>query len=151
MTDSSQGSPGKKLEKQSGNYLLAEDKTKADFEATANSTSARGIIIRKHSSRLVSLFGFMFFGMAIYDEVMHRHHAMACTLFFIGLSVFAVAWCLHNIEKRLASIEQAQKFNETGDGESHRESVKQVLLGPDDVKDGRFSSKSILEIGKENL
>jgi hypothetical protein len=150
MTDSSRGSPGKKPEKQSGNYLLAEDKTKADFEATVNRTPPSRIKIPNHPSRLLGLFGLMFFGMSVYDEFMLRHEAMACTLFFSGLSVFAVAWCLRNIEKRLATIEQARTLNETGDAESHRESVKQVLLGPDDVKDGRFSSKSILEIGKEN-
>ena len=59
------------------------------------------------SSRLVFFFGFLFLGLAAFDIIMHRLDAMTSTFLFFGLLAFAVACCLQNIEKRIASIEQS--------------------------------------------
>jgi len=58
------------------------------------------------SSKLVWFVGFLFFGIATFDVVMHRLDVMTYTLLFLGLLAFAVACCLQNIENRIASIEQ---------------------------------------------
>lgn len=57
--------------------------------------------------KLVWFFGFLFFGMATFDVIMHRLDVMTYTFLFLGLLAFAVASCLQNIEKRIASIEQS--------------------------------------------
>jgi len=69
----------------------------------------RGLIVARTSSRLVWFFGFMFLGLATFDVIRHRLDGMTSTYMFFGLLAFAVAYCLQNIEKRLASIEQSLK------------------------------------------
>ena len=59
------------------------------------------------SLKLVWFFGFLFFGVATFDVIMHRLDMMTSTFLFIGLLAFAVANCLQNIEKRIASLEQS--------------------------------------------
>jgi hypothetical protein len=89
-------------------YLLAENKTRTDFEAAGSKTAAKLTATPKHSW-LVSLFGFVFMGLAAFDLfIWRRADAMESTLVFLGLLAFAVAYCLQNIEKRLAFIEQTQ-------------------------------------------
>jgi hypothetical protein len=114
MTAKSQSSPGQEPEEQPNSLLLAENKTEEDFAAGAGEMTAGQMTTPRHPFRLVGFFGSMFFAVAIYEEVIHRRDAMASTLLFVGLSVFAVAYGLHNIEKRLASLEQRQKSGETG-------------------------------------
>jgi hypothetical protein len=65
-------------------------------------------------SRLVWFFGFLFFGMATFDVIMHRLDVMTYTFLFFGLLAFAVAYCLQNIEKRITSIEQSLKASKKG-------------------------------------
>jgi hypothetical protein len=64
-------------------------------------------VIRGGSAKLVWFFGFLFLGVATFDLIMHRLDLMTSTFLFLGLLAFAVASCLQNIEKRLASIEQS--------------------------------------------
>ena len=59
------------------------------------------------SSKLVWFFGFLFFGMAIFDVIIHRLDVMTYTFLFLGLLAFAIAYCLQSIEKRITSIEQS--------------------------------------------
>jgi hypothetical protein len=141
---------GYKARKPKQQLSFSGGNAKAEFEAKANKNATRQTKVPNRSSRLVSLFGLMFLGMAIFDDIMQRRDAMTYTFLFFWLSVFGVAYCLQNIEKRLASIEQAQESSPIGDGGSHQEAVKHVLRGLDDVRNGQFSSKVILEIGNEN-
>jgi hypothetical protein len=85
-------------------YLLTENKTKADFKASGGKITVKLTATPKHSSRLVSFFGFLFMGLAAFDLFMwHRIDAMESTFVFLGLLAFAVAYCLRNIESRLGA------------------------------------------------
>ncbi len=66
------------------------------------------------SSKLVWFFGFLFFGTATFDVIMHRLDVMTNTFLFLGLLAFAVAYCLQNIEKRITSIEQSLRVSQKG-------------------------------------
>ncbi len=66
------------------------------------------------SSKLVWFFGFLFFGVATFDVIMHRLDVMTYTFFFLGLLAFAVASCLQNIEKRITLIEQSLQVSQKG-------------------------------------
>ena len=66
------------------------------------------------SSKLVWFFGFLFFGIATFDVIMHRLDGMTYTFLFLGLLAFAVASCLQNIEKRITSIEQSLQASKKG-------------------------------------
>ncbi len=66
------------------------------------------------SSKLVWFFGFLFFGVATFDVIMHRLDVMTYTFSFLGLLAFAVASCLQNIEKRITSIEQSLQVSQKG-------------------------------------
>lgn len=64
--------------------------------------------------KLVWFFGFLFFGMATYDVIIHRLDVMTYTFLFLGLLAFAVAYCLQSIEKRITSIEQSLQVSKKG-------------------------------------
>ncbi len=66
------------------------------------------------SSKLVWFFGFLFFGMATFDVIIHRLDVMTYAFLFLGLLAFAVAYCLQSIEKRIASIEQSLRVSKEG-------------------------------------
>ena len=58
------------------------------------------------SSKIVWFLGFLLFGMATFDVIMHKRDVMTYTFLFIGLLAFAVAYCLQKIDKRITSLEQ---------------------------------------------
>ncbi len=64
--------------------------------------------------KLVWFFGFLFFGLAIFDVIMRRLDVMTYTFLFLGLLAFAVAYCLQNIEKRITSIEHSLRVSKKG-------------------------------------
>ncbi len=64
--------------------------------------------------KLVWFFGFLFFGMATYDVIVHRLDVMTYVFLFLGLLAFAVASCLQGIEKRITSIEQSLRVPKKG-------------------------------------
>jgi len=66
------------------------------------------------SSKLLWFYGFLFFGLATFDVVMHRLDVMTNTFLFLGLLAFAVAYCLQSIEKRITSIEQSSQVSKKG-------------------------------------
>ena len=66
------------------------------------------------SSKLVWFFGFLFFGMATFDVIMHRLDVMTSTFLFLGVLAFAVAYCLQTIEKRITSLEQSLQVSKKG-------------------------------------
>jgi len=63
---------------------------------------------------LVWFFGFLFFGLAAFDRLMHRLDVMTSTYVFLGLLAIAVANCLQNIEKRISSIEKSSQVSKKG-------------------------------------
>jgi hypothetical protein len=65
------------------------------------------VTISGGSSKLVWFFGFLFFGVATFDVVMHRLDVMTYTFLFLGLLAFTVAYCLQTIEKRITSLEES--------------------------------------------
>ena len=72
------------------------------------------VTIPGSSSKLVRFFGFLFFGMATFDVVMHRLDLMTSTYLFLGLLAFAVAFCLQNIERRITSLERSLQVSKKG-------------------------------------
>jgi hypothetical protein len=65
----------------------------------------------RNSSRPVIFCGFLFLGLAIFDEIMQRPDAMTYTFLFLGMLALLIASCLQKIEKRLNSLEQSLQMS----------------------------------------
>jgi hypothetical protein len=60
----------------------------------------------RRSSWLLFLFGFVFLGWSGLDAIRHVRDVMTSVSVFLGLLAFAAAYCVQNLERRVASIEK---------------------------------------------